>query len=150
MGVFATTAAADTPTIVEQSLHRSIPNFASCPGFTVAGEFDVNRTLMTFVDQNGAPIRRVIHVHFVGTLTNTSTGKWIPDEGNQIVTIDVVTGTTTVDGQVRVDTIPGEGVILAQVGRVVTDAAGNFLFIAGQQDFATGNLSDFCAYMAAP
>ena len=90
------------------------------------------------------------HVHFVGMLTNTSSGKSIPDEGNQIVTIDLVTGTVTVDGRVRVDTIPGEGVILAQVGRVVTDAQGNILFIAGQQDFATQNLSDFCSFMAAP
>ena len=147
---FAAIASADAPTIVEQTLHRSIPHFAECPGFTVAGEFDVNRTVMTFVDQNGTPIRRVIHVHFIGMLTNTSSGKSIPDEGNQIVTIDLVTGTVTVDGRVRVDTIPGEGVILAQVGRVVTDAQGNILFIAGQQDFATQNLSDFCSFMAAP
>jgi hypothetical protein len=147
---FAAAASADTPTIVQQTLHRSIPSFATCPGFTVAGEFDINRTLMTFVDQDGAPIRQVTHVHFIGTLTNTSTGKSIPDEGNQVVTTDLVTGTTTVDGRVRVDTISGEGVILAQVGRVVRDASGNFLFIAGQQDFATGNLDDFCAYMASP
>jgi hypothetical protein len=57
--------------------------------------------------------RQVAHVHFVGTLTNTSTRKSIPDEGNQVVTNDLVTGTTTVDGRVRVDTISGEGVILA-------------------------------------
>jgi hypothetical protein len=145
-------AAADPPTIVEQSLHRSIPNFASCPGFTVAGEFDVNRTLFTFVDANGTPIERVIHVHFTGTLTNTSTGKSIPDEGNQIVSIDLLTGVTTVDGRLRVDTVPGEGVILAQTGRIVTGADGTVLFIAGQHDLQNGlpDADGFCAYMAAP
>ena len=147
---FAAVASADAPTIVQQTLHRSIPNFVQCPGFTVVGEFDVDRTVMTFVDQNGTPIRRVIHVHFVGTLTNTSSGKSIPDEGNQVITIDLLTGTTTVDGRVRVDTVPGEGVILAQVGRVVTDAQGNVLFVAGQQDFVTRDFADFCAFMAAP
>jgi hypothetical protein len=147
--VSAAVASADAPTIVQQTLHRSIPNFIQCPGFTVAGEFDVERTVMTFVDQGGTPIRQVTHVHFVGTLTNTATGKSIPDEGNQIVTADLVTGTSTTDGRVRVDTIPGEGVILAQVGRVVRDAAGNVIFFAGQNDFQTGDFDRFCAYMAA-
>src|SRR6266567_1174012 len=146
----APVAAAEAPTIVEQSLHRSIPNFVSCPGFTVAGEFDINRTLFTFTDNAGTPIRQVIHVHFVGTLTNTSTGKSIPDEGNQIVTTDLTTGTTIVDGRIRVDTAPGEGVILAQVGRIVRDAQGNVLFLAGENDLVSGNVADFCAYMRAP
>jgi hypothetical protein len=78
-------AAADAPTMVEESFDRSIPHFATCPGFTVAGEFDVNRTVFTFVDANSTPIERVTHVQFTGTLTNTATGKSIPDEGNQIV-----------------------------------------------------------------
>ena len=146
--VFAATAAAETPTIVEQSLHRSIPNFISCPDFTVAGEFDINRTLFTFTDNAGTPIRQVIHVHFVGTLTNTSIRKSIPDEGNQIVTTDLVTGTSTTDGRVRVNTVPGEGAILFQVGRVVRDAAGNVIFFAGQNDFLTRDFDEFCAYMA--
>jgi hypothetical protein len=145
---FAEVAAADAPTIEQQTLHRSIPNFIQCPGFTVAGEFDVERTVMTFVDQNGTPIRQVIHVHFVGTLTNTSSGKSIPDEGNQIVTTDLLTGTSTTDGRVRVTTVPGEGAILFQVGRVVRDAAGNVIFFAGQNDFLTRDFEDFCAYMA--
>jgi len=145
----AAVASADAPTIVQQTLHRSIPNFVQCPGFTVTGEFDVERTVMTFVGQSGTPIRQVTHVHFVGTLTDDSTGKSIPDEGNQIVTADLVTGTVTTDGRVRVDTFPGEGVVLAQVGRVVRDAAGNVIFFAGQNDFLTGDFGQFCAYMAA-
>ncbi len=145
---FAAVAAADAPTIEQQTLHRSIPNFIQCPGFTVAGEFDVERTVMTFIDQNGTPIRQVTHVHFVGTLTNTSSGKSIPDEGNQIVTTDLVTRTSTTDGRVRVNTVPGEGAILFQVGRVVRDAAGNVIFFAGQNDFLTRDFEDFCAYMA--
>ena len=50
---------------------------------------------------------------------------------------------------VRVDTVPGEGVILAQVGRLVRDAQGALIFVAGQQDVATNNLGDFCTYMAS-
>jgi hypothetical protein len=148
--VSAGAATADSPTIEQQTLHRSIPNFISCPGFMVAGEFDVDRTVFTFHDSDGNPIRQVIHVHFVGTLTNTTSGKSIPDEGNQIVTNDLLTGSSTTDGRVRVTTVPGEGAILFQVGRVVRDAAGNVVFFAGQNDFLTRDFDDFCTYMAAP
>ena len=146
---FAAVASADAPTVTQDSLHRSIPHFLECPGFTVAGVFDVDRTVTTFVDHDGTPIRQVTHVHFTGTLTNTSSGKSIPDAGNQVVTVDLLTGTQTVDARVRVDTVPGEGVILAQVGRLVRNAQGALIFVAGQQDVATNNLGDFCTYMAS-
>lgn len=145
----ASTAAAVPPTSVDESLHRSIPNFVACPGFTVNGEFDVSRTVTTFYGNDGAPVRTVTHVHFTGELIDMATGKSIPDEGNQIVTADLVDGTTVTDGRVRVVTVPHEGEILAQVGRVVRDAAGNVIFIAGQQDFQTRNFDEFCAYMAS-
>ena len=145
----ASTAAATTPTSVDESFHRSIPNFVTCPGFTVRGEFDVSRTVMTFYANDGAIVRQVTHVHFTGELINTATGKSIPDEGNQIVTNDRTDGTTAVVGRVRVVTVPHEGEILAQVGRVVRDASGNVIFIAGQQDFQTRNFDEFCAYIAS-
>jgi hypothetical protein len=145
----ASTAAANAPTIVDESFHRSIPNFISCPGFTVRGEFDVARTVMTFYDSDGAIVRQVTHVHFTGTLINAVTGASIADEGNQIVIFDRAEGTTATIGRVRVVTVPREGEILAQVGRVVRDAAGNVLFIAGQQDPLTRSVDEFCAYMAA-
>jgi hypothetical protein len=148
--LFAATAAADQPTIEEQTLHRSIPNFVSCPGFAVANEGDISRTVFTFTDDVGTPIRRVFHVHFTATLTNTVTGKSFLEEGNFIVTTDLTTGTTTVVGGIRLDTVPGLGLILAQAGRTVTDAQGALDFIAGQQDFLNKNFADFCAYMAAP
>ncbi len=135
-GVFAATAAGDPPAIVEQSFHRTALNFISCPGFTLAGYWDINRTVFTSTDNAGMPIRQVLHVHFAGTLTNTTTGKSIPDEGNFIVTTDLTTGTTTVVGGSRLDTVPGLGLILAVAGRSVTDA-GNLVFIAGRQDYAT-------------
>ena len=146
----ASTAAATAPTSVDESFHRSIPNFFSCPGFTVGGEFDVSRTVTTFYDNEGVIVRQVTHVHFTGELINTATGKSIPDEGNQIVVVDRTEGTTVTLGRVRVVTVPGEGEILAQVGRVVRDATGNVIFIAGQQDFQTLNFDEFCAYMSAP
>ena len=143
-------ATASAPTSVSESFHRSIPNFISCPGFAVRGEFDVSRTVTTFYDETGAPVRQVTHVHFTGTLTSSLSGKAIDDAGNQIVSTDLTDGTSAVIGRVRVVTIPGEGEIFAQVGRLVRDGAGNLIFSAGQQDGVTGNYGEFCTYMAAP
>ena len=47
-------------------------------------------------------------------------------------------------------TIPGEGEIYAQVGRLVRDGAGNLILAAGQQDGLTGDYGEFCAYMSTP
>jgi hypothetical protein len=147
-GVFAATAAADQPAIQDQTVHRSIANFLSCPGFTVSGEFDITRIVFTFYDSNGTPIRTVTHIHSEGTLSNAATGKTLADRGNQIITTDLLTGEVIVVGPSRVDTAPGEGVVFAQVGRVVREI-GQVVEIDGRNDILEGNLADFCAYMEA-
>jgi hypothetical protein len=146
--VFVASAAADQATIEEQTFHRSIPNFLSCPGFTISGEFDITRIVFTFYDSDGTPIRTVIHVHSEGTLTNTATGKTLADGGNQIITTDLLTGAVVVVGPSRVDTAPGVGVVFAQVGRVVREN-GQVVEIDGRNDILEGNLAPLCAYMAA-
>jgi hypothetical protein len=145
---FAAIASADAPKIEQQTLHRSIANFLSCPGFTISGEFDITRIVFTFYDSNGAPIRTVTHIDADGTLTNGATGKTLADHGNQIITTDPLTGEVIVVGPSRVDTAPGEGVVFAQVGRVVREN-GQVVEIDGRNDILEGNLAHLCAYMAA-
>jgi hypothetical protein len=145
----AATAAADQPTIQEETIHRSIANFLTCPGFTVSGEFDITRIVFTFYGTDGTANRTVIHVHSEGTLTNAATGKTLADGGNQIITTDLVTGEVVVVGPSRVDTAPGEGVVFAQVGRVVREN-GQVVEIDGRNDILEGNLAPLCAYLAAP
>ena len=146
--VFAATAAADQPTIEEQTIHRSIANFLSCPGFTISGEFDITRIIFTFYD-NGTPIRTATHIQAEGSLTNPATGKTLADQGNQIITTDLLTGEVIVVGPSRVDTAPGEGVVFAQVGRVVREN-GQVVEVDGRNDILEGNLSDLCTYLGTP
>jgi hypothetical protein len=145
----AATASATPPTTTEVSLHRSLPSFLACPSFLVHGEFDITRIVFTFYDSNGTPIRTVTHVHFEGTLTNAATGKTLADKGNQIITTDLLTGEVIVVGPSRVDTAPGEGVVFAQVGRVVREN-GQVVEIDGRNDILEGNLSALCAYLGTP
>ena len=145
----AGTASATPPTTTEVSFHRSLPSFLACPSFLVHGEFDITRRTTTFYDEAGIPIRIVTHVHFTGMLSNPLTGKSLPDSGRFTVTTDLVTGTRTFDGKLRVDTAPGEGVVFQEVGRVVFYPDGT-IFEAGPHDDLDGNLGALCTYLGTP
>jgi hypothetical protein len=144
---FAGSAAAMQPSTTTQQFHRSIPDFTACPGFSVDGEFDITRTDTIFYDNSGQPIREVLHIAFVGTLTNALNGKSVHDAGRRVSTFDLVTGTGSSTGG-RVDTVPGLGVIYQDTGRLVFDPNGDVIFAAGQHDELVGNLAPLCAYLA--
>jgi hypothetical protein len=141
------TVAAAAPTTVEVSIHASQPNFLTCPGFAVDAEIDVSRRITTFHDAAGAPIRIVLHVTGSGTLSNPLTGKSLPDEGHFTRTVDLVAGTTTFTGNLRVDTAPGAGVVYQVVGRITFGPDGSLQFEAGPHDDLDGNLGGICAYL---
>ena len=145
----AATASATPPTTTEVSFHRSLPNFLPCPSFFVHGEFDITRRTTTFYDDSGAAIRIVLHVNATGMLSNPLTGKSLPDSTHFTMTIDLVTGTRTFDGKMRVDTAPGEGVVFQEVGRVVFYPDGT-IFEAGPHDLLDGNLGPLCTYLGTP
>jgi hypothetical protein len=147
---FAATAAAVQPTKTTQQFHRSSPRFLSCPVFDVAAEFDITRVSTTFYDNAGNPIRIARHLGYVGTLSNSVTGKSLADEGNVLITIDLVAGTTTFDGKGRVDTVPGLGVVFHVSGRMMFDADGDLVYEAGPHDDLDNNLGGLCGYLAGP
>jgi hypothetical protein len=139
---------AAAPTSVDVSVHSSQPHFLACPDFSVRLEIDVSRRITTFYDAAGAPIRMVLHVTGSGTLSNPLSGKSLPDEGHFTRTIDLVTGTATFSGAMRVDTAPGVGVVFQAVGRVTFGPDGSIQFEAGPHDDLDGNLGAICADLA--
>lgn len=145
--VFAASAAAKQPTATTQQFHRSIPDFAACPGFTIAGEFDITRTDTIFYDNSGQPIREVLHVEFTGTLTNPVNGKFVLDSGRRVSTFDLVTGAGSLSGS-RVDTVPGLGIVYQESGRLVFDPNGDVSFEAGPHDGLDAAPATLCAYLA--
>jgi hypothetical protein len=144
----AATAAAVEPATTTQQFHRSSSDFLSCPGFDVTAEFDITRVSTTFYDAGGDPIRIARHLRYVGTLGNSLTGKSLADEGNVLITVDLVAGTTTFDGKGRVDTVPGLGVVFHVGGRMMFDARGELVFEAGPHDDLDDNLDRLCSYLA--
>jgi hypothetical protein len=133
--LFVPAAAALEPTQQRFEVTRHIDPFVTCSGFNVIGDFSVERHDVTFFDSSGTPIKMVIHAHFVGTLTNSVTGKSLSDDGSRIITFDLLNTTVTNTGLNLKVVVPGQGIIVIDVGRIVRDAAGNITFEAGPHDF---------------
>lgn len=118
------------PDIVNLNLHRYFDDFAVCDGYNVIGDFDVTRRDVTYFDNDGNPIRVDIFVHYVGTLTNSVSGKTLADRGDVKNSIDPVNGTFTQVGGLRHTTVAGLGIVIQATGRIIQDdATGGILFV---------------------
>ena len=128
----AVPVAATSPTIVEQTFLRHL--FNQCPGFPIEATFFVDRTVTTYYDANGTPIRQEIHGNFPGEIMNLSTGNTLPANNVRQISIDLVTGEVRSTGtNVRV-TIPGQGTLELVAGMQLTDATGHLLADGGRLD----------------
>jgi hypothetical protein len=117
------------PEIVNLHLHRHYEDFAVCDGYNVIGDFDVTRRDVTYFDVDGNPIRVDLFIHYEGTLTNSVTGKTLPDKGNFKNSLDLTDSTATVTGGIRHTTVSGLGIVIQATGRIVLDdATGGILF----------------------
>jgi len=129
-------AVSAAPPVVETFHNEGSSAFAGpCPnGVTLVGTFTEDVRVTTFFDKAGTPVRAQITVNFVGVVTNPETGESVENPSHQTIIVDLVEGTVTQVGLTFKATIPGEGVVFHDVGRVVFDAAGNVIFEAGPHD----------------
>lgn len=146
--VFVSTAAALEPTHQRFEATRQIDPFVTCSGFNVIGYFSVERDDVTFFNSSDTPIEMVIHVHFVGTLTNSVTGKSLSDDGNRIITFDLLNNTLTDTGLNLKVVVPGQGIVVIDAGRIVIDAAGNITAEAGPHDLFNNTLQPLCSALS--
>lgn len=118
------------PEIVHLQIHRHWDDFAVCDGYNVIGDFNVTRQDVTFFDNSGNPIRVDYFVHYVGTLTNSVSGKRLDDRGDVKNSLDLVNGTFTQTGGLRHTTVSGLGIVIQETGRIIfDDATGGILFV---------------------
>jgi hypothetical protein len=138
--------------VVETEHFEGLFDLGTCPsGVSLVEPFTFDLRLTTFVDEAGAPVRIQGHARFTGVVTNPVTGQSVEDLGRVTVTIDVATGSTTVTGLGYTSTIPGVGVVIHDVGRLVTQADGTVTFEAGPHDVFDSHGNDpieaFCAIL---
>jgi len=105
---------------------------ANCGDFLIIVEGIGSNRLTTYYDAGGAPVRVSFHGIYNGTMTNSATGKVLTDTPSVIrTTIDLLAGTQTTVGAAWTVTVPGEGVVLVEAGRLVFAGNGPPVFIAG-------------------
>src|SRR5215218_8070827 len=147
-------ASAEQPTIQTEAFHRSPNPYIKCDTFDIRGEFDVERTVITYYDQDGTPVRQVFHIRVTGEVINAVPGASLPATREGTFTVDLVGGTTIRAGQTVMAVAPGEGVVLQEAGRLVRGPSGELLFAAGPAGFADylggdpSGVQDLCAALA--
>ena len=128
----AASAASRPPTIDSWEEIQTPRPMASCGDFRIIVEGIGSNRLTTHYGADGAPIRVAFHGIYNGTMTNSATGKVLTDQPSVVsITTDLVAGTRTMIGAVWTVTVPGEGVVLVEAGRLVFDGAGPPVFLAG-------------------
>ena len=155
--IAAAGATAAAPVVVEKQnqLTRLFAGLEDCQAygysFTTTARFEVTRSVKEFYDNDGNLLREELHVRFVGSETNDATGRSLPVNGVRHLTFDYVSGTFTETGVLRHVTLPEQGIVLHESGRIVRDLDDNSLLgQSGPHQLFGGDLTDFCAALAGP
>ena len=118
---------------------------ASCGDFNIIADGAGSTRIWTYFDREGNPIRVMIHGLYNGTLTNSVTGFSMIDAPSvSHITLDLIKGTQTNVGAFFTVTIPGQGVVFFDAGRLVFDGNGPPVFIAGQHHPPDESISILC------
>jgi hypothetical protein len=118
-------------------------------GFTVLDDFTLDFTLRWFTDKDGNRVKGVEQVSGIDTFINSETGKAIAAPYHNNVLIDPEVGLGASAGIIFKVTVPGAGAVFLDVGRIVTNQAGDIItFEAGPHQFFDGDVDALCAALA--
>jgi hypothetical protein len=117
-----------------------------CGTFTIREtSFSDRVNVTTYFNDAGDPVRMRVHVQFQGVLTNLSTGNTLRDHASFSDDFDFIDGTQTETGLVFHYTIPHQGLLVADNGRIVFDLeSGEVLFAAGSHDVVEQGFTAIC------
>jgi hypothetical protein len=114
------TAFADKPVV--EPFQLEIADQIDCGDFIVVQNAVVDATFTTFFDNHGNPVRLQVHVHYDGTLTNPESGASLLDRNTYMRIYDYEDDTHTFVGVIYKITIPGQGIVVQDMGRIVWTA----------------------------
>jgi len=118
-----------------------------CGTFTATLSGHDKGRVTTWFDENGDPIKQIGRIQATETDVNVTTGTSIVVKTSLTVHMDFVAGTTTLTGVRNLSTVPGKGVVVQHVGRVVIGPDGEPISLSGKfAEFEAGYMDDdFCA-----
>ena len=123
---------ADKPFVEEFEFTDNGQPVGDCGDFLILAEGSGTGKLTTYFDRNGDPSRLLFQGRYRGTLTNSVTGFQLTDDPSVAnIFVDLTTDTQTNVGTFYNITLPGQGVVLFETGRIVFGEGGFPTFIAG-------------------
>lgn len=126
---------------------------ADCGEFTVESKDTIIYLDGTVhYDKNDNPIKMIMHWSSEGVFWNPETGKEVSMESNLFNSVDYFETGETISAGIQFKlTLPGEGTILMDVGRMVFEPYPVITFAAGQHPVYfpdEGGLEKLCAFFA--
>jgi hypothetical protein len=112
-------------------------------GFPITINQNFTSGVQFFYDQQGNLTHSLAHIQLRGT--DSANGVSLLDSADFTHTFDFATG---INGDLGVTThviIPNGGTVLIDAGRVLSDEQGNLLFVAGNHQAISGDVSAYCA-----
>jgi hypothetical protein len=148
--VAAGSASAGQRTSTTFSFADPFTGTGDCGSFTNVYSGHDDGRVTDWFNAAGDPIKEIGHIQSWETDVNSSTGKSIFVRTDLMVHVDFVAGTTTLTGTRNMSTVPGQGVVVQHVGRVVLGPDGQPISLSGRYpDFQNAYMGeDFCAALA--
>ena len=134
-----------------ETFHEEGTEFiADCGTFDVLTDFVADFAVITYFDRAGNPDYSRVHFQFNDFFYNSETGEGFPEteSGNDLVDLPSGNVVTSVGLSYRV-TVPGEGRVLLDAGRLVYDETEEVVFVAGpHQVLLNEDKAKLCAALA--
>jgi hypothetical protein len=148
-GVASADKPESTPAQVRLEPETGTDFIAECGEFDVLTDFVVDGHSTIFFDSDGNPDYARAHLRFVDFYYNSETGEGFTEHEHSNTLIDLPSGdeVTSTDVSYRV-TVPGEGVVLLEAGRVEFNEAGEIVFVAGPHQLLSQDTDKLCEALA--
>jgi hypothetical protein len=122
---------------------------ADCGDFEVLTDFVLDIRSLVYLDSAGNDDFARVHYEFHDFFYNSETGEGFAETNTSNAVIDLPSENeiTSVGLSYHV-TVPGEGVVLLQAGRLEFDEAGNVVFVAGPHQVLEEDFDKLCEALA--
>ena len=138
-----------TPAPVRLQPETGTELIAECGEFDVLTDFVVDGQSTIFFDSDGNPDYARVHLRFVDFFYNSETGEGFTEHEHSNTLLDLPSGEEVTSSGVsyRV-TVPGEGVVLLEAGRLEFNEAGEVVFVAGPHQVLSQDTDKLCEALA--
>jgi len=148
-GVASADKPESTPAPVRLEPETGTDLIAECGEFDVLTDFVVDGQSTIFFDSDGNPDYARVHLRFVDFYYNSATGEGFTEHEHSNTLLDLPSGDEVTSSGVsyRV-TVPGEGVVLLEAGRLEFNEAGEIVFVAGPHQVLSQDTDKLCEALA--